>query len=469
MTKTRWLIALVAIAVAGVAVAAWMIWGPRSPAPGVLEASGRVEGDQAAVGAKVGGTLVALAVREGQRLDAGALIAELASEQVQAELQRAEHALHTAREQLGEARARRVAAERQAEGAEMAAVLAGQESRARIGEAEAALGAARARLAAAERQLEQAAIAVTLAERESRARIGEAEAAVGAARAGLRQADADRERAARDYARSRELFGRELIAAQELDQAKAAGAMAAAATEAAREQVGRAEEGLALARASQVAVELRRKETETAAEGLQAAHSLARQAEQALELARASGVAVEVRRKEAQTAAERVREAAAAVRTLEAQGQAMEAAVRLARANLADTRVLAPFAGTILRKLVEPGEVVAAGTPLVTLVDVAKLYAKVYVAEAELGKVKVGDPGRVYTDAFPQRAFAATVSEVSQQAEFTPRDIHMKDERVTQVFAVKLALQNPEGILKPGMPVDARIRWRADADWARAD
>jgi HlyD family secretion protein len=179
----------------------------------------------------------------------------------------------------------------------------------------------------------------------------------------------------------------------------------------------------------------------------------------------ASRLAVDLRRKEAQTAAERVREARATINTLQAQIQSAEAGVTLARANLADTRVVAPFAGTVLKKLVEAGEVVAAGTPLVTLVDLSKLHAKVYVAEGDLGKVKAGDAGRVYTDAFPRRAFEATVTEIAQQAEFTPRDVHMKDERVKQVFAVKLAIRNPDGALKPGMPVDARIRWSPAAPW----
>lgn len=386
--KKRWALGVVAVAFAALALTLWMAWRPAPPAPGVLEANGRIEGDQAAVGAKVGGKVVRLPAREGDRLEAGALIAELASDQVQAQLEQAEHVVHTANEQLS---------------------------------------AARARAATAQREAEAASIAITLAERESRARIGEADAALGAAGARLRQAEADLEKAAKDHARYRQLFVKELIAAQQLDQAKAADEVARASVEAARKQI--------------------------------------LQAEESLELARASRVAVELRKKEAQTAAERVQEARAAVDTARAQIQSVEASVKLARADLQDTRVLAPFGGTVLRKLVEPGEVVAPGTPLITLVDLSRLHAKVYVAEAELGKVKVGDPAKVYTDAFPGRHFEAIVSEVSQQAEFTPRDIHMKDERVKLVFGVKLAITNPEGILKPGMPVDALIRWNSQARW----
>jgi HlyD family secretion protein len=387
MTK-RWTALLAILVVAALALAAWWVRRPAATVPGVLEASGRIEGDQAAVGAKIAGKIVRVAVREGESIAADALIAELASEQVTAQLDQAEHGIHAAREQLAEAEAR---------------------------------------LAGAQRQAEAAAMAITLAAQESSARIGEAEAALGAAQAGLRQAEADLEKAAKDYARYRELFQRELIAAQQLDQAKAADAVARAAVDAARQQVARAEE--------------------------------------MRELARASRVGVEVRQKEAQTAVEHVQEARAALESARARIQTLEAARNLARANVADSRVVAPFAGTVLKKLVEAGEVIAAGTPLVTLVDLSKLHAKVYVAENDLGTFKIGDGARVYADAFPQRYFDATVAEVAQQAEFTPRDVHMKDERVKQVFAVKLAIRNPEGLLKPGMPVDARIRWRPEAPW----
>src|SRR3989338_11684849 len=124
-------VALVALAALGLAV--WVGGRPVPGAPGVRETSGRIEGDQAAVGAKVGGKIVRLAVREGTRVQAGELIAALASEQVQAQLQQAEHLLHAAREQFGEAQSRRESALRQVEGAEVSVTLAERESRARIG------------------------------------------------------------------------------------------------------------------------------------------------------------------------------------------------------------------------------------------------------------------------------------------------------------------------------------------------
>lgn len=387
MTK-RWQWGLALLVLGILALILWRVLRSTPPAAGVLVVSGRIEGDQAAVGAKVGGTIVHLAVREGDQVAAGELMAQFASEQVQAQLEEAKHTVHTAREQLT---------------------------------------AARARLAAIHSEGETAQTAIRLAQQESQAWIGEAQAALEAARARLRQAEADLEKAANDYARYRGLFAKRVIAAQQLDTAKAAYAGTRAAAEAAREQVT--------------------------------------QAQRTLDRAAASRVTIELRRQEAHTARERLAEARAAVETARARLQTAEASLQLAQANLNDTRVLAPFAGTVLRRFVEPGEVVAAGTPLLTLVDLSRLHAKVYVAEAALGTLKIGDPARVYTDAFPKRSFDATVSQIAQQAEFTPRDIHMPEERTTLVFAVKLAIRNPQGLLKPGMPVDGRIRWRPQAPW----
>lgn len=115
---------LVLIVLGTLALVLWMALRPAPSKPGLLETSGRIEGDQAAVGAKVGGKIVRLAVREGERLAAGALVAELASEQVLAQLQQAKHVLHTAQEEVAAARARAASAERRAEAAQIVIVLA---------------------------------------------------------------------------------------------------------------------------------------------------------------------------------------------------------------------------------------------------------------------------------------------------------------------------------------------------------
>lgn len=141
-------------------------------------------------------------------------------------------------------------------------------------------------------------------------------------------------------------------------------------------------------------------------------------------------------------------------------GQADEIGLQLAKAT-----IRAPRAGTVLVKGVEAGELAAPGQLIARLVDLNRLELKVFVAESDLGRIKLGAPAQVKVSAFPDRRFEARVSSVDQRAQFTPRDIHMPSERVRMVFGVTLALANPDGQLKPGMPADAWIRWRERAQW----
>jgi HlyD family secretion protein len=136
------------------------------------------------------------------------------------------------------------------------------------------------------------------------------------------------------------------------------------------------------------------------------------------------------------------------------------------RSHVADFAVHSPIDGRVLTRTVERGERVSEGTPLFTLVDLDRLYVKIYVPEPSLGKVALGQEARVSVDAYPGRVFAARVSRVSQEAEFTPKNVETREERVKLVFAVEVALaENPGGVLKPGMPADAVVRTQADAPW----
>jgi HlyD family secretion protein len=122
--------------------------------------------------------------------------------------------------------------------------------------------------------------------------------------------------------------------------------------------------------------------------------------------------------------------------------------------------VFAPASGIVASKVVNAGEVVAAGTPLVIIIDLQALWLKVFIPEPEIGKLRLGLPAAVSVDAFPGRTFPASIVEISQKAEFTPKDVQTREERVKQVFAVKLAVDNADGALKPGMPADALILWK---------
>jgi HlyD family secretion protein len=137
----------------------------------------------------------------------------------------------------------------------------------------------------------------------------------------------------------------------------------------------------------------------------------------------------------------------------------------LLRSQAGKTVIRSPSAGTILAKGIEAGEFATPGKTIAVLADLARIELKTFVPESEIGKIKLNDPARVRVDAFPQRYFEARVARVDQRAQFTPKDVHMPDERARLVFGVVLAVDNPEGYLKPGMPADAWVRWKPEASW----
>jgi len=198
---------------------------------------------------------------------------------------------------------------------------------------------------------------------------------------------------------------------------------------------------------------------------LQAARKASEEARAALELAQVGTGQVAIRQKDVQKL-QRERERLLAARSaIEAQVQAAQAHLSEVEAVLADARLTAPGSGTVINKLAEEGELIAPGRPIATLVDLDDLYVRVFVPERDIGKLQLGSSARIFADAFPGRYFPGRVSEIAQEAEFTPKEVHMKDERVKLVFGVKVRIDNPQGYLKPGMPADVKIKWRDDASW----
>jgi len=161
----------------------------------------------------------------------------------------------------------------------------------------------------------------------------------------------------------------------------------------------------------------------------------------------------------------RVQALTTALKQADARVEAMDRSVQLAQSQLTKTAITAPISATILTKSIEAGELATPGKPVATLVDLARIELKIYIPEADIGKLRLGSEARVRTDAFPDRYIDAKVSRIDAQAQFTPRDIHMPDERVRLVFGVTLTLDNPQGQLKPGMPADAWIRWNPATPW----
>jgi len=128
-----------------------------------------------------------------------------------------------------------------------------------------------------------------------------------------------------------------------------------------------------------------------------------------------------------------------------------------AQANRQDLIVRAPFDGTVITRAAEPGEVITAGTAIISLLDLSKVYLRGFVPEGRIGKVKVGQPAHAYLDSSPKQAVDAFVSRIDPAATFTPENTYFKDDRVTQVVGVKLELKGALGFAKPGMPADGEI------------
>jgi HlyD family secretion protein len=163
------------------------------------------------------------------------------------------------------------------------------------------------------------------------------------------------------------------------------------------------------------------------------------------------------------------REAAARLRQLmkgarpedvaQARGHAQQAAAALnaARTRLADTRLLAPFSGLVLAHHVEVGEIVAAGTPIVTLGQLTDTYLEAYVPESDMPRVRPGQAATVTVDGLTRQRFAGRVTFISSEAEFTPKSVQTEKDRVKLVYRIKIDVPNPHFVLKPGMPADAAI------------
>jgi HlyD family secretion protein len=177
---------------------------------------------------------------------------------------------------------------------------------------------------------------------------------------------------------------------------------------------------------------------------------------------------VDVTRERRRSAEERVRAARETVARLKdgarpEEIQAARARVSAADAQIAvldkalnDAQIRAPVSGVITQKLVDAGEIVMRGTPVVVVTDLDNAWANLFVPEPMVPRVKLGQPARVITDAGGE-GLQGKVTFISPKAEFTPRNVQTAEERSKLVYRIKVTVDNREGILKPGMPVDAEL------------
>ncbi len=262
-------------------------------------------------------------------------------------------------------------------------------------------------------QIRQASVDLGFTDKNTGAALEAAQAAVRSARAHLARAKAVAANATADYQRNVSLFKEGIVSQSALDQATMNYETALADVNAAEKDLSQAEANLGVARAARDTVRVKEEQ----------------------------------------------------IKVLEQSRNAARGQLAEAQANLAEKKIYAPTDGTILSRPVEVGDVVSPGSPIFVMVDMSRLYLKVYIPEPDIPKVKLGDEADITVDAFPNMTFPARITKIYEQAEFTPKNVETKEERVKLVFGVELTFVKPEPRLKPGMPADSAIHWRpAGAD-----
>ncbi|AHI76159.1 HlyD family secretion protein [Burkholderia thailandensis] len=136
---------------------------------------------------------------------------------------------------------------------------------------------------------------------------------------------------------------------------------------------------------------------------------------------------------------------------------AAQAKRKLDEATLSYTELAAPFDGVIAVRHAELGQLAGPGVAIFTIAELDHVWLRAYVNEPDVGRIRLGEPADVRTDAYPSAVYRGRISFVSPQAEFTPKTVETHEERVTQVYRVRIDIDNPTHELLPGMPADATI------------
>ena len=247
---------------------------------------------------------------------------------------------------------------------------------------------------------------------------------IQAAKSDVDQTLADIEKRKADMERAQKLHQNQFISAQEWDAARTAYEMALASHRKAREYYALVVEGP------------RKEEIETARAQLN-------QAQASLRLAKTRKIQVDALRREMDTAKAQVKEAASAIEVIQTQ--------------IEYSKLYAPVSGVVLVKNTEIGEYLVPGGAVVTLGDLDKPWLKAFITETDLGRVKLAQKVSVTTDSFPGKVYEGSITFISSEAEFTPKNVQTTKERVKLVYRIKVSLPNPKYELKPGMPADAQI------------
>lgn len=403
--NTRLLIPI-GLAVAAIGYGIWTIL-PKPPET-ILRASGRLEVDETDISAKTGGRVVAILVREGDTVKKGQVVVEMEDEEIPAQLRGLTAQIESARQEELQAKEDVAVAESRIQEANLNLQQSKGDSSGRIDQAQSTVSAAEADLRQAEAQVKQA------------------EAQVQQSKSELKLARLDRDR----YA---QLVTQGAVNQQQFDQKQTAldTSLASLAT------------GEAKLVASQAAVK-------AASDRLSAAKGNLVQVQ-------TTGLNPEIRSMQLEAFNQQKTQAQAKLAAAQAKVKNAQASRDQIQRRLESFKVKSPIDGIVQSRPLEPGTVVATGKTLLTVLDPSTVYLRAYVPEGDIGKIRVGQIGRVFLDSSPNQPYSGHISQIDTKAAFTPENIYFKQDRVKQVFGIKLAIDKPEGFAKPGMPADAEV------------
>jgi HlyD family secretion protein len=248
---------------------------------------------------------------------------------------------------------------------------------------------------------------------------------VAQARAQVNDLKVARDQAQREYDRARKLIEKEDISQNQFDQYRTRFESASAQLQNAEQRLGLIQEGP--------------RKTD-----IEAARAAVARAEAAIKLTAATRFDIERKREDLKARIADLGRSKAAVSVIDSQ--------------LDDTVLQSPVDGVVLTKSADPGEVLAAGTPVVTLGEIDKPWLRAYVPQTQLGRVQLGMPVAVRSDSYPDKTYQGKVTYIASEAEFTPKQIQTPEERVKLVYRIKIEVENPNRELKLNMPVEAEMR-----------
>jgi HlyD family secretion protein len=397
---------------------AFIAWlgGQAAPAQQeTLVASGSVEGEEVVIVSEFGGQIAKLQVGEGDEVQAGQVLVELDASLLLAQMAQAEAAVAAAQASLESVKA----------GTHPAEILA---AKAMLLQAAAERDAAKTAWEDAQALLDNP--------QEIDAKIAQAQAAVGLAEATIGQAEAQRAAAQVERDKYRDQRSMEEKALYRVNNY----------------QVEAAEAAITAAKTDKAGAEKTLKALKALRDNPLALVSQVHQAQGQYRVADAGVVVAEAKLAELEAGATPEEVAVAEAKVAQAQ-----AAVAGLQAQIDKMTLHSPIAGVITSRSAQAGEVAVAGATLLTVANLDEVTLTIYVPEDQLGQVYLGQEVAVQVDSFPGRVFAGSVSHISQEAEFTPKNVQTEKERVNMVFAVKVRLPNAEHLLKPGMPADAYL------------